>query len=108
MSPEPARDPPRRLYVGVVGRHGGGKPAAFELRAFFTDHQGSVREDPVTGSLNASTAGWLLSSGRASAPYIAAQGARVGRSGRIHIHHDSRGVWVGGRTATLFSGICTT
>jgi len=107
MALEPARDHPRRLDVGVVGPHPAGNPAAFELRAFFTDHQGSVREDPVTGSLNASTAGWLLSSGRASAPYIAAQGARVGRSGRIHIHHDSRGVWVGGRTATLFSGICT-
>jgi predicted PhzF superfamily epimerase YddE/YHI9 len=91
----------------VVGPHPAGNPVAFELRAFFTDHQGGVREDPVTGSLNASTAEWLLSSGRASAPYIAAQGARVGRSGRIHIDQDSRGVWVGGRTATLFSGICT-
>jgi predicted PhzF superfamily epimerase YddE/YHI9 len=49
----------------------------------------------------------IIGLGRASAPYIAAQGTRVGRSGRIHIHHDSRGVWVGGRTATLFSGICT-
>jgi hypothetical protein len=33
-----------------------GSPEAFELRAFFTDHQGGVREDPVTGSLNASAA----------------------------------------------------
>jgi len=107
MALEPARDHPTRLDVGVVGPHPAGSPVAFELRAFFTDHQGGVREDPVTGSLNASTAEWLLSSGRASAPYIAAQGTRVGRSGRIHINHDSRGVWVGGRTATLISGVCT-
>src|SRR5258707_7144410 len=105
---EPVRDHPRRIDVGVVGPHPAGNPMAFELRAFFTDHQGGVREDPVTGSLNASTAQWLLSSGRASAPYIAAQGARLGRSGRIHIHQDSRGVWVWRRTATLLSGICTT
>lgn len=101
---EPVRDHPRRIDVGVVGPHPAGSVAAFELRAFFTDHQGGVREDPVTGSLNASTAGWLLSSGRASAPYVAAQGTRLGRSGRIHIRQDGAGVWVGGRTTTLFSG----
>jgi PhzF family phenazine biosynthesis protein len=102
---EPLRDYPRRIDVGVVGPHPTGNPIAFELRAFFSDHQGAVREDPVTGSLNASTAQWLLSSGRASAPFIAAQGTRLGRSGRIYIHQDSQGVWVGGRTATLFSGV---
>jgi PhzF family phenazine biosynthesis protein len=106
LAVEPVRDYPRHMEIGVVGPYPAASPVAFELRAFFTDQQGGVREDPVTGSLNASTAEWLLSSGRASAPYIAAQGARVGRAGRIHIHRDSRGVWVGGRTATLFSGNC--
>jgi PhzF family phenazine biosynthesis protein len=105
LAVEPVRDYAARMDVGVVGPHPTGNPIAFELRAFFTDHQGVVREDPVTGSLNASTAQWLLASGRARAPYIAAQGARVGRSGRIHIDQDERGVWVGGRTTTLFSGV---
>jgi PhzF family phenazine biosynthesis protein len=104
---EPVRDHPQRIDVGVVGPHPTGNCIAFELRAFFTDQQGGVREDPVTGSLNASTAEWLLSSGLASAPYIAAQGTRLGRSGRIHIDQDGRRIWVGGRTATLFSGIST-
>jgi PhzF family phenazine biosynthesis protein len=104
---EPVRDHARRMDVGVVGPRPTGSAVAFELRAFFTDHQGAVREDPVTGSLNASTAEWLLSSGRATAPYIAAQGARVGRSGRIFIHQDPRGVWVGGRTETMFAGTCS-
>ena len=104
LAMEPVRDHPGRMDVGVVGPHPTGSAVAFELRAFFTDHQGAVREDPVTGSLNASTAQWLLSSGRATAPYIAAQGARVGRSGRIFIDQDDRGVWVGGRTTTLFAG----
>jgi PhzF family phenazine biosynthesis protein len=104
---EPVRDHPDHIDVGVVGPHPADSPVAFELRAFFTDHQGGVREDPVTGSLNASTAEWLLASGRATAPYLASQGTRVGRSGRIYIQQDSRGVWVGGRTTTLFSGVCT-
>ncbi len=104
---EPARDHPTRLDVGVVGPYPAGNPIAFELRAFFTDHRGGVTEDPVTGSLNASTAEWLLSSGRAAAPYVAAQGTRLGRSGRIYIDRDRRGLWVGGRTTTLFSGICS-
>jgi len=101
----PARDSSTRLDVGVVGPYPSGGPIAFELRAFFTDHQGGVREDSVTGSLNASTAQWLLASGRATAPYVASQGTRVGRRGRIHIDADHRGgVWVGGRSTTLFSG----
>lgn len=104
---EPAPDHPRPMAVGVVAPYPAGNPTAFELRAFFTDQHGRVREDPVTGSLNASTAQWLLSAGRASAPYIASQGTRLGRSGRIYIDKDSRGVWVGGRTVTLFSGVST-
>ena len=102
-------DPPRshheRLDLGVVGPYPAGSPTAFELRAFLTDHLGSVREDPVTGSLNASTAQWLVASSRASLPYIASQGTRVGRSGRIYITAGEQGeIWVGGHTTTLFSG----
>jgi PhzF family phenazine biosynthesis protein len=102
---EPLRHYQTRMDLGVVGPYSPGGPLAFELRAFFTDHQGGVREDPVTGSLNASTAQWLLVSGRAKAPYVASQGTRVGRTGRVHISVDDHGgVWVGGKTTTIFSG----
>src|SRR5438034_208867 len=67
------------LDLGVVGPHPAGAPEAFEVRAFFPK-EGSTVEDPVTGSLNASLAQWLLDSGRASAPYVASQGAALGRS----------------------------
>ncbi len=68
---------------------------------------GGVVEDPVTGSLNASVAQWLLSSGRATAPFTASQGTRLNRTGRIFINQDQAGaVWVGGKTNTLFSGVC--
>jgi PhzF family phenazine biosynthesis protein len=104
---KPAQDHAARLNLGVVGPYPSGGPVAFELRAFFSDHQGAIREDPVTGSLNASTAQWLLRTGRAAAPYTASQGSCVGRTGRIYISRDSQGViWVGGKTTTLFSGTC--
>jgi len=102
----PARDYPTRIDIGVVGPYPPGSPATFELRAFFSDHNGGIAEDPVTGSLNASVAQWLLSSGRAIAPYTASQGTRLGRTGRIFISQDGAGaVWVGGKASTLFSGI---
>ena len=103
----PALDQPRRVDIGVVGPYPAGGPAAFELRAFFTDQNGNLREDPVTGSLNASVAQWLLGSGRAKAPYTASQGTRLGCSGRIFINQDAEGVWVGGKTTTLFRGECS-
>jgi PhzF family phenazine biosynthesis protein len=77
---------------------------AIEVRAFFPK-DGSVVEDPVTGSLNASLAQWLLGSGRMQAPYIASQGTALGRAGRIHVSQDADGtIWVGGGTVTCIEG----
>ena len=58
----------------------------------------------MTGSLNATAAEWLISSGRASAPYLAAQGTAMGRRGRIHIASDTDNIWVGGRAEVVLSG----
>ncbi|MEV0310479.1 PhzF family phenazine biosynthesis protein [Nonomuraea fuscirosea] len=90
--------------VGVVGPYPVGSPVAFEVRAFFPA-QGSMVEDPVTGSLNASLAQWLLRTGRAEAPYVAAQGTVIGRAGRVRVSADDEGeVWVGGDVRTCVSG----
>jgi PhzF family phenazine biosynthesis protein len=92
------------LDVGVVGPYPPGSPQAFEVRAF-TPKLGGTDEDPVTGSLNASLAEWLLRTGRATAPYVASQGAALGRRGRVHISADEAGViWVGGGTVTCVTG----
>jgi PhzF family phenazine biosynthesis protein len=92
------------LDLGVVGPYPEGSAEAFEVRAFFPK-EGSTVEDPVTGSLNASLAEWLLASGRATAPYVARQGAALGRSGRVHISKDADGtIWVGGGTVTCVAG----
>jgi PhzF family phenazine biosynthesis protein len=104
---DPARSHPRTLDLGVVGAYPAGHEAAFEIRAFFTDPYGALVEDPVCGSLNASVAQWLIAGGEAHAPYVVSQGGRLDRRGRIHIDRDAAGdVWVGGATASLFSGTC--
>jgi PhzF family phenazine biosynthesis protein len=102
---EPTRHHQNRIDIGVVGPHAPGGAAAFEIRAIFSTPGGGLIEDPVTGSLNASVGQWLFASGRAKDRYIAAQGTRLGRTGRITVTQDDSGqVWVGGRTLTLFSG----
>jgi PhzF family phenazine biosynthesis protein len=90
--------------VGVVGPLPEGGEEAFEVRAFFPK-DGALVEDPVTGSLNASLAQWLLGGGRAVAPYVARQGTALGRAGRVHVRRDDGGViWVGGGTVTCVAG----
>lgn len=74
--------------------------AAFEMRAFFAPGE----EDPVTGSLNAGMAQWLIGTGVATAPYIAKQGSRLGRDGRIHVAQDDQGIWIGGGVITCIRG----
>jgi len=102
---DPVRSHPSRLEIGVVGHYPAGAPFAYEIRAIFSDPYGALIEDPVTGSLNASMAQWLTETGQVTAPYIASQGTRLGRAGRVHIERDSAGtVWVGGATVSLFSG----
>jgi PhzF family phenazine biosynthesis protein len=91
--------------IGLVGVHPPGSDAAYEVRALFSDAHGRLREDPVTGSLNASLAQWLLDRGEVTAPYVASQGARLGHRGRIAIDRDDDGrVWVGGATTTVVVG----
>ena len=74
-----------------------------EVRAFAA--ASGIPEDPVTGSLNASLAQWLVADGRMPVRYLAAQGARLDRAGRVHLERDEQGqVWVGGDAVTCISG----
>jgi PhzF family phenazine biosynthesis protein len=92
------------LSLGLVGPHPAPAPEAFEVRAFFPAG-GAMVEDPVTGSLNASLAQWLLGTGRAEAPYVASQGTALGRAGRVHISRERDGtIWVAGGTVTCVVG----
>ena len=99
------------LDVGVVGPRGkvgviGSADLdgiAFEVRAFFPGNNGLV-EDPVTGSLNAALAQWLIGAGLAPTRYVASQGTALGRAGRVHVEQDGDTIWVGGSSVTCISG----
>lgn len=92
------------IDLGIVGAYPPGAPAAFEVRAFFPK-DGVLVEDPVTGSLNAAIAPWLLRTGRATAPYVVSQGTLLGRAGRVHVERDDDAtIWVGGASVTCVSG----
>lgn len=88
--------------VGVVGPHPAGSECAFEVRAFGAAI--GVNEDPVTGSLNAGLAQWLIGDGLAPPSYVAAQGARLGRAGRVHVSQRDGETWVGGASVTCIEG----
>jgi PhzF family phenazine biosynthesis protein len=88
--------------VGVVGPYPAGGEFDFEVRLFAASM--GVPEDPVTGSLNANIACWLIGSGRAPAAYTAAQGRVIGRAGRIHVRRDDEATWIGGDVAVCIDG----
>lgn len=92
------------LDIGVVAPQPAGADTAFEVRAFFHTHD-TLSEDPVTGSLNAAVAQWLMGAGLAPERYVAAQGTAMGRAGRVHIEREAGGtIWVGGASVTCISG----
>jgi PhzF family phenazine biosynthesis protein len=93
-----------RGKVGVVGARDAADECAFEVRAFFPGNNG-ITEDPVTGSLNAALAQWLIGEGIAPGRYVAAQGTALGRAGRVHVERDAAGeIWIGGASVTCVEG----
>jgi PhzF family phenazine biosynthesis protein len=91
-----------KLNVGVIGAYGDGGPADFEVRGFVPGLD--IPEDPVTGSLNAGLAQWLIGSGVAEGNYTVSQGTVLGRGGRLTITTEGDSIWVGGTSRTVIRG----
>jgi PhzF family phenazine biosynthesis protein len=94
------------LRVGVLAPwdpEKDGSDAQFEVRAFSAAVGGF--EDPVTGSLNAGLAMWLIGSGRARSRYIASQGTALGRMGRVLVERDGDQTWIGGAVSPCITGV---
>jgi PhzF family phenazine biosynthesis protein len=94
------------LRVGVVGawdQAKDGSDAQFELRAFTSGGY----EDPVTGSLNAGVAQWLIGAGIAPSSYVASQGSALGRMGRVHVEKIGADIWIGGAVTSCITGRLT-
>lgn len=90
------------LKIGAVGRYPAGAECAFEVRAFVPAL--AVPEDPVTGSLNAGLALWLIDAGLADTRYVASQGTVLGRAGRVHVRREAGRTWIGGAVCPIVAG----
>jgi PhzF family phenazine biosynthesis protein len=99
FDPAPLPNQPLGVVAPCDSAHDG-LDADFEVRAFTW----SGAEDPVTGSLNASVAQWLIGSGIAPSRYVAAQGTALGRAGRVHVAREDETIWIGGDVTTCVSG----
>ena len=92
------------IDLAVVGAYPSGLAATLEVRAFFPNGSTTV-EDPVTGSLGASLAPWLIRTGVVTSPFVISQGGAVGREGRVHVSVDDDGTaWVAGDTISCIEG----
>lgn len=93
------------LNVGIVAPWTGPQAQAdFEVRALTSDLSA---EDPVTGSLNASLAQWLIPAGLAPEKYTARQGTVIGHRGDISVERIDGKIWVGGEVQKCIEGHLT-
>lgn len=90
------------VKLGLIGAQPSGHEALFEVRAFVPGL--GVAEDPVTGSLNAGLAQWLIGAGLAPPHYVVAQGTALGRNGRVHVQQQGDTTWIGGDVAICVAG----
>ena len=93
------------VKLGVVGAQAAGEDTLIEVRAFVPGP--GVYEDPVTGSLNASLAQWLIGVGLAPPAYVAAQGTALGRAGRVYVEQAGSDIWIGGDVTVCIEGTVT-
>jgi PhzF family phenazine biosynthesis protein len=89
--------------IGVVAPLPPKHEAQFEMRAFIGEGVGP-NEDPVTGSLQAGVAQWLIGAGLAPERYVAIQGTALGRDGRVYVEKRGKDIWIGGECVTLVEG----
>lgn len=90
------------VKLGVIGPQAKGAPTDFEVRGFVVPS--GVNEDPVTGSLNAGLAVWLMQAGLAPERYAVTQGTALGRDGRVSLHKQGDVIWVGGAVSPCITG----
>jgi PhzF family phenazine biosynthesis protein len=88
--------------LGLIGPQPQGSDSDFEVRAFVPSL--GVREDPVTGSLNAGLAQWLIGAGWAPDSYVVRQGSALGRAGTVFLDRLGDDIWVGGEVVRCIEG----
>ena len=95
-----------KVALGLIAPHKNADPTDYEVRMFSMLF--GIKEDPITGSLNAALAHWFQQQGRADKPYTVAQGTQIGRSGRVFVIPSAdRSIRIGGHTNILIEGHVT-
>jgi len=77
-------------------------PEQYEVRCLLME-QGSLCEDPVTGSANACLARYLQAQGTEQ-DYRVRQGTALQRAGRLSVSWVAGTAWIGGQTVTVIDG----
>lgn len=97
---------PEQVGLSLFGAHPPGSECDFETRNVAPSS--GMSEDPITGSLNAAIACWLLTEDRLPKSAIAAQGTKMGRNGRVYYRRDPTRpgqVLIGGTSHILIDGM---
>ena len=96
---------PQFQAIGLIGRHPLANECDYEVRMLAPSS--GMSEDPITGSLNAALAHWLVQLGRLDTDLLIAQGTCINRVGRVAIRPDSAQpgrVFIGGESHVLVDG----
>ena len=93
---------PEFKSIGLIGPHAAGSECDYEVRMLAPSS--GMKEDPITGSLNAALAQWMAGQGRLERGLVMAQGTQIGRLGRVHIRPHDGAILVGGQTNLLIEG----
>ncbi len=96
---------PEFKSIGLIGPHPAGSECDYEVRMLAPSS--GMKEDPITGSLNAALARWLADQGRLDTSLTMAQGTQIGRVGRVHIRPADNAILIGGQTNLLIKGTVT-
>jgi PhzF family phenazine biosynthesis protein len=109
LSIKPDPEKLKGFKVGLIGPYLNSNEIDFEVRAFVVPF--GITEDPVTGSLNAGIASWLLNSALSkdllkNSPYsyTVSQGTALGRRGRVFVKKLGQDIWVGGNVVSCIQG----
>jgi PhzF family phenazine biosynthesis protein len=90
------------IRIGIAAPQSAGADTDYEVRVFVPSL--GVPEDPVTGSLNAGLAQWLIGTGNVGDQYVVKQGTVLGRAGKVFIERIGDDIWVGGEVVDCIAG----
>ena len=90
-------------FIGLIGAHSKEHDCDYEVRMLALSDR--VIEDPITGSLNAAIAHWMLDQGRLTTATTVAQGTCIDRYGRVSVQPADKGkIMIGGDTHIVIEG----